>query len=635
MRIERLGDLGTAAEVLRARRRRGAARARAAAAGRADRRLVRLGGGDRPECRGAAGRPGRGVRGAAGRGAATRSAAAGSAICPIPTPAPTAGRGSPRPPAAGPTACCAWTATAAGGTKAFPAHRSPAGWPRRWSSPAAGRDLRNRLGSSRFRPATAPVCWPAWTAIGAGEVYQACVCTQFTGTVTRLAAGLLRRRGGRAPRRPGRPTWPATGARSRRCHRSCSCAASATRSTSSPIKGTLPLHAAPAELRASAKDVAENIMIVDLVRNDLGRVARDRLGDRPRTAGRATRARGVASGVDGVGASARRSADRRHCWPRRSRRHRSPAHRKPAPGNCFRSGSRAGAGCTAAPSGMASPVAGCELNVAIRTVEFDAARRARCSASAAGSPPTPIRSPSGRNACTRPPPIVGASRGSGRRAAQHRVVELAPRRRAGMRVDHPRAGVLDPHPVVDQRARPRRPAIGRSATGCAPASTTVISPSTPSSAHSASSASDPRRISSCTFVSSRHTTARRSPPSSSTASRRHSASRRGDSKNTTVRGSAAKPGQPGPARGLLARREPLEAEPVRRQAGDGQRGGDRRRAGQAAHRQARLDARRHQPVAGIVDQRHTGVADHQHGRAGLDVVDAGRAPGPPRSGRTG
>ena len=43
---------------------------------------------------------------------------------------------------------------------------------------------------------------------------------------------------------------------------------------SSPIKGTLPLSADPLELRNSVKDVAENIMIVDLVRNDLGRVAR-------------------------------------------------------------------------------------------------------------------------------------------------------------------------------------------------------------------------------------------------------------------------------------------------------------------------------------------------------------------------
>jgi len=40
----------------------------------------------------------------------------------------------------------------------------------------------------------------------------------------------------------------------------------------SPIKGTAPLSADPAELLASAKNRAENVMIVDLMRNDLGRV---------------------------------------------------------------------------------------------------------------------------------------------------------------------------------------------------------------------------------------------------------------------------------------------------------------------------------------------------------------------------
>ncbi|MFT4298390.1 MAG: aminodeoxychorismate synthase component I [Aeromicrobium sp.] len=40
----------------------------------------------------------------------------------------------------------------------------------------------------------------------------------------------------------------------------------------SPIKGTAPLTAEPGELVASAKDRAENVMIVDLMRNDLGRV---------------------------------------------------------------------------------------------------------------------------------------------------------------------------------------------------------------------------------------------------------------------------------------------------------------------------------------------------------------------------
>jgi para-aminobenzoate synthetase/4-amino-4-deoxychorismate lyase len=41
----------------------------------------------------------------------------------------------------------------------------------------------------------------------------------------------------------------------------------------SPIKGTAPLSADPDALVASAKDRAENVMIVDLMRNDLGRVA--------------------------------------------------------------------------------------------------------------------------------------------------------------------------------------------------------------------------------------------------------------------------------------------------------------------------------------------------------------------------
>ncbi|MGA9102949.1 aminodeoxychorismate synthase component I [Aeromicrobium sp.] len=41
---------------------------------------------------------------------------------------------------------------------------------------------------------------------------------------------------------------------------------------SSPIKGTAPLDSDPDELTASAKNRAENVMIVDLMRNDLGRV---------------------------------------------------------------------------------------------------------------------------------------------------------------------------------------------------------------------------------------------------------------------------------------------------------------------------------------------------------------------------
>lgn len=42
--------------------------------------------------------------------------------------------------------------------------------------------------------------------------------------------------------------------------------------TSKPIKGTAPLSATPEKLLASEKDCAEHLMIVDLVRNDLGKV---------------------------------------------------------------------------------------------------------------------------------------------------------------------------------------------------------------------------------------------------------------------------------------------------------------------------------------------------------------------------
>lgn len=47
----------------------------------------------------------------------------------------------------------------------------------------------------------------------------------------------------------------------------------ADRLVTRPMKGTAPRSAPPDQLRHSAKDCAENLMIVDLLRNDLGRVA--------------------------------------------------------------------------------------------------------------------------------------------------------------------------------------------------------------------------------------------------------------------------------------------------------------------------------------------------------------------------
>ncbi len=207
-------------------------------------------------------------------------------------------------------------------------------------------------------------------AIRAGEVYQACVCTQFTGTFSGsplhfFADAVARTIPARAAYLAG--DWGAVASLSpelflRRVGEDVS---------SSPIKGTLPLHADPALLRASAKDVAENIMIVDLVRNDLGRVARtgsvtvpELLAVRP--------APGVWHLVSTVSAKVPVDVPNADllaaAFP--------PASVTGTPKSRARQllsqwePHRRGVYCGSV--GMASPVAGCELNVAIRTVEFDA-----------------------------------------------------------------------------------------------------------------------------------------------------------------------------------------------------------------------------------------------------------------------
>lgn len=141
--------------------------------------------------------------------------------------------------------------------------------------------------------------------------------------------------------------------------------------TSSPIKGTLPLHADPALLRASVKDVAENIMIVDLVRNDLGRVADVGTVTVPELLA-VHRAPGVWHLVSTVAArvpaAVPTSAVLAAAFP--------PASVTGTPKTRARQllsiwePRRRGVYCGTI--GFASPIAGCELNVAIRTVEFDA-----------------------------------------------------------------------------------------------------------------------------------------------------------------------------------------------------------------------------------------------------------------------
>ncbi|GAT08325.1 aminodeoxychorismate synthase component I [Mycolicibacterium novocastrense] len=207
-------------------------------------------------------------------------------------------------------------------------------------------------------------------AIAAGEVYQACVCTQFRGrlegsSLDFFADAVQRTSPGRAAYLAG--SWGAVASlspelflRRRGDH-----------IASSPIKGTLPRSADPEALRCSVKDVAENIMIVDLVRNDLGRVADvgtvcvpELLVVQP--------APGVWHLVSTV--SARVPVDvpmstvldatfppASVTGTPKARARRLLEDWEPV---------RRGIYCGTV--GLASPVAGCELNVAIRTVEFDA-----------------------------------------------------------------------------------------------------------------------------------------------------------------------------------------------------------------------------------------------------------------------
>lgn len=211
-------------------------------------------------------------------------------------------------------------------------------------------------------------------AIRAGEVYQACVCTQFTGTATGsplhfFADAVQRTAPARAAYLAG--DWGAVASLSpelflRRVGEQVS---------SSPIKGTLPLHADPERLRASAKDVAENIMIVDLVRNDLGRVARTGSVTVPELLA-VHRAPGVWHLVSTVSAQipvelgtadlmAAAFPPASVTGTPKTRARQLLSHWEPR---------RRGVYCGTV--GLASPLAGCELNVAIRTVEFDAQSQA-------------------------------------------------------------------------------------------------------------------------------------------------------------------------------------------------------------------------------------------------------------------
>jgi para-aminobenzoate synthetase component I len=259
-------------------------------------------------------------------------------------------------------------------------------------------------------------------AIRAGEVYQACVCTQFTGAVTGAPLdffldGVTRTSPARAAFVAG--PWGAVASLSPELFLQRRGAVV----TSSPIKGTLPLDAWPAALRASPKEVAENIMIVDLVRNDLGRVAITGTVTVPELLV-VRRAPGVWHLVSTVSARVPvelpTSALLDAAFP--------PASVTGTPKLRARQlislweQKRRGIYCGTV--GLASPVAGCELNVAIRTVEFDAASRAVLGV---GGGITADSDPNAEweECLHKAAPIIGAGAASAARS-QHRVVELTP-----------------------------------------------------------------------------------------------------------------------------------------------------------------------------------------------------------------
>jgi len=259
-------------------------------------------------------------------------------------------------------------------------------------------------------------------AIRAGEVYQACVCTQFTGAIAGepldfFIDGVARTAPARAAYVAG--DWGAVASLSPElflCRRGDVV-------TSSPIKGTLPLSAPPSALRSSSKDVAENIMIVDLVRNDLGRVAvtgsvtvPELLVVRP--------APGVWHLVSTVSAripiELPTTALLDAAFPPASVTG-TPKLRARQLISQWEQSTR---GVYCGTVGLASPVAGCELNVAIRTVEFDAVGYAVLG-SGGGITADSDADAEWEECLHKAAPILGAGDASAARS-QHRVVELTP-----------------------------------------------------------------------------------------------------------------------------------------------------------------------------------------------------------------
>ncbi|WP_017973373.1 aminodeoxychorismate synthase component I [Actinopolyspora halophila] len=242
--------------------------------------------------------------------------------------------------------------------------------------------------SYEFAPATGPVDAPdaalhrksvrrCVEEIAAGEIFQANVCSRFSlpfeGSPLELfTAGSSRFRPARAAYLAG--DWGAVASLSPELF----LARHGDVVHSSPIKGTTPRRGPQDDhnaqvLRESLKDVAENVMIVDMARNDLGRVANTGGVTTPRLL-RVQPHPGVWHLVSEVRAELPTGTPNAELLAAtfppasvtgapKSRALEIIADLEADPREVY---------CGAV--GMSSPVAGTELNVAIRTMEYTAGR---------------------------------------------------------------------------------------------------------------------------------------------------------------------------------------------------------------------------------------------------------------------
>jgi anthranilate synthase/aminodeoxychorismate synthase-like glutamine amidotransferase len=141
------------------------------------------------------------------------------------------------------------------------------------------------------------------------------------------------------------------------------------RVTTAPIKGTAPLDSDVDDLARSAKNRAENMMIVDLMRNDLGRVCVPgsvRVGDVARPERRAGVWHLISDVVGSLAPGVDDAALLRATFPPGSVTGAPKVRAMEVIAEVEATGREIYTGAI----GYASPVAGLELNVAIRTLEF-------------------------------------------------------------------------------------------------------------------------------------------------------------------------------------------------------------------------------------------------------------------------